>query len=183
MTKFGEVPNAIDGLSTEPAAYSSAWDWFDRALRSFAFLAIFGVVAAALLGFGGLTTKSATESNDVLRVTVFYAATTRPGIATPFRITIESVSGDPLPAELTVEVPTDYLAIFDENGLDPTPDSTASDGVIERWTFKPDGAPVWSIDYDARLQPNIHSGKDATVTVSSESTEPVSVSFHTRVFP
>ena len=81
------------------------------------------------------------------------------GLATPFVIDIRSTDG-PLPAEVTVEMPRGYLAMFDENGLDPPPDSVTSDGDTEIWTFAPGDVSVLSIDFDARLQPNMHYDRD-----------------------
>ncbi len=167
---------------TTPTQPTRAWRRFEQALRTLAYLVVFGVVALALLGFAGLRTRAASANGDVdLEVT--YAQVTRPGLATPFGIAIDSVDGGPLPDEIEVQVPTAYLAMFDENGLDPEPDAMASDGTIETWTFRPDGESSLHIDFDARLQPNVHSGETGTVTVSADGIEPVEVEFRTWVMP
>lgn len=159
-----------------------AWDRFERGLRIFAVAAVFGIVGYALLGFAGLTTTHASQTSGDLTVTVMYASVSRPGIPTPFVIDIERVSGDALPAEIQVEIPRRYLSMFDENGLDPSPDSISSDGVTELWTFTTAGESKLVIDFDARLQPNMHYGRDGWVEVTSGS-ESVRVDFHTKVMP
>lgn len=181
MTVKTEQP-LPSNLSTVPEELPTGWDRFDRTLRAVTFAIVAGVVIAALAGVAGLTTDMKSATTDELRVSVFYARVTRPGIASPFQIKIETPHGERLPPELQVDVPVDYLAIFDENGLDPEPDSVSSDGETETWIYHPDEA-VLSIDYDARLQPNIHSGTRATISVRSDTTDTISVQIRTKVFP
>lgn len=168
--------------STIPTGPSTGWDLFERMLRIVAVCTVFGVVIAALFGLFGLTTGSNAEASDSLEVRVEYAEVSRPGIATPLVIEIASQDGATLPAEVTVEIPRHYLDMFDENGLDPAPDSVSSDGVTEIWTFEPGDVSVLSIDFDARLQPNSHFGRDGFVIVRGDGEE-VRVDFHTRVLP
>lgn len=169
--------------STFPPGPSARWDVFERSLQSLSIVVVFGIVAFALFGFAGLATRGTDNTVGDLTVHVDYATVSRPGLATPLVIGIESTSGM-LPAELTVELPRAYLAMFDENGLDPSPDSVTSDGDTEIWTFRPGDVSVLSIDFDARLQPNMHYGRDGWVIVrGSDSDEAVRVDFHTRVMP
>lgn len=168
--------------STIPVGPSAAWDRFERVLRVISVCIVFGVVIAALLGLAGVDTGTNAEASDSLSVRVEYAEVSRPGIATPLIIDIASRDGADLPAELTVEIPRNYLAMFDENGLDPAPDSVTSDGVTEIWTYRPGDVSILSIDYDARLQPNTHFGRDGWVIVRADGDE-VRVDFHTRVMP
>jgi hypothetical protein len=168
--------------STFPGSGPSVgWDRFERSLRFVAVVVVFGVVGFALLGFAGLTTATARNGGGRLRVEVSYAEVSRPGLATPLVIDIRSTDG-PLPSELTVELPRDYLAMFDENGLDPPPDSITSDGDTEIWTFFPGDVSALSIDFDARLQPNMHYDRDGWVIVTGGDDE-VRVDFTTRVMP
>jgi energy-converting hydrogenase Eha subunit A len=158
------------------------WQWFEKALRALAVFVAFGVVAYALFGCAGLTTATSSKTSGALSATITYASTTRPGLPTPFVVAIETVDGTPLPAEIDVEIPRRYLSMFDENGLDPAPDAISSDGTTEVWTFRIDGQPKLAIDLDARLQPNIHNGRDGWVEISGGD-DIVRVDFHTRVLP
>ena len=56
---------------------------------------------------------------------------------------------------------------------------TAADHI---WTFAPGDVSVLSIDFDARLQPNMHYDRDGWVVVSGGGDE-VRVDFTTRVMP
>lgn len=169
--------------STEPDESSRSWIRFDEGLRYIAYAVVFGAVIASLSGFAGLRTREVTATNDDLTLTVTYAQITRPGIATPFEIAIDREGSATLPDELSVEVPSEYMDMFDENGLDPEPETATSDGTTETWTFRPGEAPTLVIDFDARLQPNIHSGRSATVSVSAPGSESVEVRLRTWVLP
>ncbi len=168
--------------STDPDEPSASWDRFDRTLRLVAMTVIFAVVAAALMGVGGLQTAQATARNDQLEVTVTYPEVTRPGLATPFRIAIASLRPGELPPEISVSLTDDYLSMFDENGLDPEPDSEQFDGETLVWIYRLDGEAHLVIDFDGRLQPNVHRGRDASIVVSAPNMAPVVVELHTTVF-
>jgi hypothetical protein len=171
--------------STFPSGPTPRWDKFERALRWFSVVVVFGIVILALFGFAGLATSRADTAGGDMTVRVDYATVSRPGLATPLTITIESTTGR-LPDELTVEIPRAYFSMFDENGLDPAPDAVTSDGETEIWSFEPGDVSTLSIDFDARLQPNMHYGRDGWVIVRDGETDTdpgVRVDFHTRVMP
>jgi hypothetical protein len=168
--------------STIPMGPSPGWDLFERVLRVVAVSVVFGVVIAALFGLAGVTTTTNAETSEAMTVRVKFAEVSRPGIATPLVIDIATRNGETLPEELTVEIPRRYLDMFDENGLDPPPDTVTSDGITEIWTFEPGDVSTLSIDFDARLQPNSHFGRDGFVIVRGGNDE-VRVDFHTRVLP
>jgi hypothetical protein len=167
--------------STHPRVPTRGWDSFERILRVVSVVVIFGIVIAALFGFAGLTTGTAANSSGPLSVDVEYATVSRPGLATPLVIDIRSTEGA-LPPEVTLEIPRAYLSMFDENGLDPAPDSVTSDGETEIWTFAPGDVDTLSIDFDARLQPNMHYDRAGWVVVRAGDDE-VRVDFTTRVMP
>ncbi len=170
--------------STVPVQPGRGWTTFERTMRGAVLVLVFGVVAAALGGLAGLRTREVTAAAGRLEVQVTYAQVTRPGNSTPFEIDITSTDGAPLPAELEVRVSSAYLAMFDENGLDPEPVSSTSDGTEERWRFEVEpGSDRFHIGLDARLQPNIHSGETGTVRVGEPGSAPVEVEFRTWVLP
>ena len=153
-------------------------------MRALVYVVVFGVVGAALLGVAGLRTREVTATSDRFDVNVTYAQTTRPGISTPFTIEVVAADGSTLPEQLEVRVSAAYLAMFDENGVDPEPASSTSDGTDETWRFELDpGATRFAVDLDARLQPNVHSGETGTVRVGASGGTPVDVEFRTWVLP
>lgn len=170
--------------STVPDQPTDGWTRIEQSMRALAYVVVFGAVAAALLGFAGLRTREAVASGGATEVRVTYAQFTRPGIATPFGIDITSADGNALPSPLEVQVSSDYLAMFDENGLDPAPAAASSDGTIESWRFDLDpGTTRFHIDFDARLQPNIHRGATGRVHVDARDAGSVDVEFRTWVLP
>jgi hypothetical protein len=172
--------------STLPRNPTSGWDRFERALRLLAVVVAGGIVLGALFGLAGLSTSSEAAESGSLQLHVEYAEVSRAGIATPLVIDVSTTDGSPLPAEVEVEILRRYLDMFDENGLDPPPDAVSSDGITEIWTFETDDVSTLSIDFDARLQPNMHYGRDGWVEArdpADPDADPVRVEFHTRVMP
>ena len=179
-------PSTGTGYSTLPRNPTPGWDRFERGLRVVAVVVAAGFVVAALLGVAGLSTSSVEAQSGSLQLRVEHAEVSRAGIATPLVIDVSTTDGSMLPTEVEIEIPRRYLDMFDENGLDPPPDAVSSDGVTEIWTFETDDVSTLSIDYDARLQPNMHFGRDGWVEArdaADPDADPVRVEFHTRVMP
>lgn len=143
--------------------------------------AVFGVVIGALAGAAGLSVATTEQTVGDLFVELTYPTIARPGIATPLTLDIHSVGGSAL-GNVEVTVPRKYLDLFDENGLAPEPNTIESDGNVERWSYEGLNVPVLSIDYDARLQPNVHVSTTADLTVT-RGTDRVVVRAKTRVMP
>jgi hypothetical protein len=165
-----------------PAPPSAGWDRFDRLLRVIVFVAVGGVVIGAMSGLAGLSTTTTSAANGNILVLVEHAAVTRPGLATPLSIEVRTIDRDELPGEVIVQLSRRYLDAFDENGLDPEPAAISSDGETEWWTFEPAGQAVLAIDFDARLQPNIHSSRRTDIVVQAGA-DRVVVPIMTRVRP
>ena len=145
---------------------------------------ILALVVAGLLGLIGVRAGHATASEGGLSLTVDHAAITRPGLATPFALVVESTDGSPLPATLTTRVSSEYLSMFDENGLEPDPASSFRSETWTWWEFEvPEGSSVLEVFFDARLEPGVQWGRPATAAVEIEGRETVAVDFATWVFP
>jgi len=169
--------------STIPSEDSGTYRW-ERAVRYGSLAMIVALVLAALLGFLGVRTSSATSSGSGLSLTVDHSSVTRAGLATPFALVIESVDGSPLPPLLTTRVDSAYLAMFDENGLDPDPTSSFQSDEWTWWSFEvPEGSSVLEISFDARLEPAVQWGRSATAAVEVDGREAVAVEFTTWVVP
>lgn len=145
---------------------------------------ISALVIATAVGMFGVRTASGTESAGGFQVEVAHAAVTRPGLATPFDVTVRTTDGSPLPSRLTIRVDSGYLAMFDENGLDPTPSSSYQTPQWTWWTFdNPDDREELKLSFDARLEPGVQWGRTGSVTVLGGDDELVSVAFRTWVIP
>ncbi len=169
--------------STRPSEQSGSKRW-DDAMRVISIGVVGILVLAGLLGLLGVRSATAEASANGYTVEVTHAAMTRPGLATPFEVGITRDDGASLPPMVTTRIESSYLAMFDENGLDPEPVSSFQSGQWTLWTFEvPDGAQILNVTLDARLEPAVQWGGDSTVTVEVDGEEMVTVGFKTWVMP
>jgi len=149
---------------------------------SVALISALAIVTAT--GLFGVRSASAGRSEGSHQLTVDHAAVTRPGLATPFDITVRNRDNSPLPGELTIRLDSAYMAMFDENGLDPTPVASYQTGEWLWWTFEnPDGREEIRVSFDARLEPGVQWGRTGSVAVFAGDDRLVDVVFRTWVIP
>ncbi len=112
------------------------------------------------------------------------AQVTRPGLATPFAVEISSTDGSPLPAIVTLRLATAYMAIFDFNGLEPTPSASFSTDQWTWWEFEvPPDQPTLRVAADARLEPSVQWARSGSAALEVDGESLVSVDFTTWVMP
>lgn len=131
----------------------------------------------------GVESRHVTSAAAGFRLDVRYAAVSRPAVATPFDIEVQVPAGHE--GSVIVAVSSDYLSIWDENGLDPAPSKeTASPGELV-WEFEsPSRGEALAVSFDARIEPAAQQGKRGWVAVlDPQGTRLVSVSFRTRLRP
>jgi hypothetical protein len=140
------------------------------------------VDAAGILPLYGVDSRTVAARANGFELEVRYAVVSRPAVATPFDIEVRRPGGFQGP--IVVAVSSDYLSMWDENGLDPAPArETASPGEL-RWEFEPPPSDALAISFDARIEPAAQQGKRGTVAVLDPSGAPlVSVSFRTHLRP
>lgn len=169
--------------STIPSEDSGTYRW-ESAVRYGSLAMILALVFAGLFGFLGVRTSIATSSGSGLSLKVDHSSISRPGLATPFALVIESVDGSSLPPVLTTRIDSAYLGMFDENGLDPDPTSSYQSKEWTWWSFEvPEGSSVLEVSFDARLEPAVQWGRSATAAVEVDGREAVAVEFTTWVLP
>ncbi len=150
-------------------------------LRTLGLALLAAVIVAGAAGVLGVRTRSASATApDGTRLTVTYAAVSRPGLATPWDLTIERPGGFDAPIE--VRTSSAYFAAFDENGLDPDPASATTDADETIWTFEPPGSDTLVVSFDARLEPGVQWRRAGATTVVTGS-ERVTVRYTTWVLP
>lgn len=177
MTQTGE------STSTRPPEDAGTNRW-DRVLRRFSFALLCAIVLAGLLGLLGVRTTTAAASGNGFTIEVTHASVTRPGLATPLDLRVSTNDGSPLPSAVTTRIGSSYLAMLDENGLDPQPVSSFQSEVWTWWTFDvPKGASTLEVSFDARLEPAVQWGQGSTVAVEVADEEVVAVDFETWVLP
>jgi hypothetical protein len=158
---------------------------------------LYGTTTSVLVLIVGLALVDATGTVDVYGVDtaharatgggheldVRYGTVSRPGIATPFEITVRRAGGFSGP--VTLAVAADYLSVWDENGLDPQPASETATADTLVWEFDPPAeGDTLVVSYDARIEPAAQRGKRGRVAVLDDANdEIVSVTFRTNVRP
>ncbi len=144
-----------------------------------ALLAVLVLLGAA--GVFGTRTASVTASAGGYRITVFYPAITRPGLAIRWIALIERPGGFDGPIQLATT--STYFNLFDFNNLDPTPSSFTTTDVLSIWEFDPPPGDSMRVTLDARLEPARQHGSQATTSVMVHGLAAVSVHYQTRVMP
>ena len=144
-------------------------------------LAFAAVVVLALTGSLGVrTTTTSTEMADGTEVEVRYGLITRPGLATPWAVTVRRPGGFSGP--IVVRSSGAYFDLFDENGLDPDAAAATQDEEMVIWEFDPPPGDTFQLSFDARIEPGAQWGRDATTEVEVDG-EVATLTYHTWVLP
>lgn len=145
---------------------------------------IAALVIAGVTGILGVRTASAIGSGSGYQIQVTHAVITRPGLATPFHVTVGTLDGSPLPARVTVRIDANYLEMFDENGLDPKPSASYQADSWTWWTFEiPSGRDHLEVSFDARLEPGVQWAREGSVAIVDGDDELAVAHLHTWVIP
>lgn len=169
--------------STRPLDQSGSPRW-DRVLWYISLAVVAALVLGGITGLLGVRTATASETASGFTLEVEYAVMTRPGLATPLDLRVSTNDGSPLPGEVTTRLASSYLAMFDENGLDPQPSSSFQSDRWTWWTFEvPDGEDVLEVSFDARLEPSVQWGESSMAALEIDGEQVVAVRFATRVAP
>ena len=154
--------------------------WGRRAF--FAGLAAF--LLLGLLGAYGVRTTNARAEGGGYELEVHYARVTRPGLATPWSVQVRRPGGLGV-TTMSLATTAAYFDLFDENSLDPEPAEAAADGERTVWTFDvPDGAEVFEVTFDARMEPGVQLDSiEATTDLLIDGAPVASVAYETFVMP
>ncbi len=139
-----------------------------------------------LLGAYGVRTREARATGGGYEVTVTYARVSRPGLATPWSVEIRRPGGFGS-GPVRVAVTSSYFDAFDENGLDPDPASSYSDGEWTVWEYgtPPPPGDVMTVSFDARIEPGVQltTVRGAMAVLDTTGADVVGVDFRTFVLP
>jgi hypothetical protein len=140
------------------------------------------VVVLGALQVLGPRTSTVAASADGYDVAIDYPATTRPGLATTWRVRLTATEGA-FGGPIRITVPAAYLGVFDWNAIQPEPASSTSVAGAVVWTFeRPDGA-TFEVTIDARVQPSRQWGADGTTRVEVGDREIAVLTYRTEVMP
>jgi hypothetical protein len=173
-----------DAGATTPRSSGSSIA-IDKGLRYVALAVITVLTGLGLAGAVGVRSRTVTAAGAGLELSARYGQIVRPGLAVPFEISIRATDGAELPRQLEVRVTSSYLAMFDENGLEPEPhDAWSGDGRTV-WTYAvPEGERELVISLDARIEPAVQLERHtATVDVETNDGRAVTVELTSWVLP
>lgn len=162
----------------------SGTDGPERYIRAASLGLIGALVILAAVGLFGVRTETAGATENGFSISVLHSAIARPGLAAPFSVEVATADGSPLPEQVTVRVDSPYLAILDDNGMEPAPAESFNDARWTWWTFDvPAGARSLRVDLDARLEPAVQWGMEASAALEIDGAEMTRVDFTTWVMP
>ena len=140
------------------------------------------VVLAGATGLLGVRTAVTSADGAGYSLGVTYASTARAGLDVPWQVTVTHPGG--FGKEVTLAVTGDYFDIYETQGFTPEPSTSVRDATTLYLTFDAPDGDVFTVDYDAYIQPSSQVGRDATVSVVDPELQPlVSVAIDTRLLP
>lgn len=167
---------------TTPPDITDQTSRVDLVFQSVLYVIVAALVLAGATGWIGVRTEVASAEAGEYTLEVRHARVTRGGLAAPLVISISHPGG--LPEHLDIEIATDYLAIFDLNGVWPLPVSTYAAQGITTWSFEvPADSQFLTITYDGRIEPAIQGTRIGMVSLVLDGKVVASVSLKTLVMP
>ncbi len=141
-------------------------------------------VVVALFGFFGQRNRTTTVEGGGYELAVFYPQITRPGLSSPFELTVRRTDGGPLPETLSLATTVDYLRLFDDQAIEPEATEMRANQDEVEWQLLPEGdAVVFTVSLDARIDPGIQWGTSGTTTLYVDGDAVVAAHFRTWVLP
>jgi hypothetical protein len=138
--------------------------WSRRAAVTFLAL----LVVAALGGFLGVHTSTASATSDGWTISLRYPRMARAGLDVTWQATVRHPGG--LGKEVTLAITGDYLNIFETQGFHPDPAEQTRNGSTLFLTFTAPPGDTFVVDFDTYVQPASQAGSAATVSVVDSDT-------------
>jgi hypothetical protein len=152
-----------------------------RLVRRVVLAALLLFVLAGLLNLLGVRMATVSQEAGNHELSVRYPIIGRPGLGMSWQIEVTRRGGFEGPVELAVD--STYFAIFDENGLDPSPASETPAGDMVIWMFdQPEGDRL-VVDFDARFAPTWSLTEEGRVELRDGDEVLAAVGFRTWIMP
>lgn len=170
--------------STIPDEPPEHWNRWERRFHAASIGVVAAIVLAAAVGMLGVRTGTVVFSGERYVLEVEHTEIGRPGLATPWSAEVSTSDGSALPGMVTVGLTTSYLAMFDLNGLSPTPSSSFSTEQWTWWEFEvPPGQSSLHIELDVRMEPAVQWARAGSAALQIANDRQASVDFTTWVMP
>ena len=168
----GSVPSTVERLTHVDDLNSRSVIRRERWVHRFTIgllTVILGLAVLDLLdvfdtyGVGAAEVRAA---GDGVTLVVEYPSTTRPALASPFRIRVERDGGFDGP--ITIALSRPWIEIWDLNGVFPNPSSETGDDEWVEWEFDPPDGPVFEAFIDWRMEPAKQESQDGVIELRDE---------------
>lgn len=150
--------------STIPEAADLRAERRNRAVRRVALALIALFVLVGLTGRLGVRSRTTSGRDGALTATLTYPHVARPALAVPYRLVVHVDEGTTEPVE--VRIASEFLDSFDENGREPEPAATGTDGHDVIWTFDPPDGDTLVVTLDTRVEPGVQWRRAGRTTVT-----------------
>jgi hypothetical protein len=145
-------------------------------------LALVLFVGAGVAGGLGVRTSTAMAVDGDYELTVDHATIARAGLDVPWQVTVTRQGG--YDEELILAVTGDYFDIFETQGFTPDPAAATRDATTLYLTFDAPQGEVFTLSYDAYIQPSSQRGNNGSVSVLGADGQPMAtVDFDTWLWP
>lgn len=170
--------------STIPDEPPEHWNRWERRFHAASIALVALIVLAAAVGLLGVRTGTVISTGEDYVLEVEHSEISRPGLATPWSAAVSTADGSALPGMVMVGLTTSYLAMFDLNGLSPTPSSSFSTEEWTWWEFEvPPGQSSLHIELDVRLEPAVQWARSGSAALEIADVRQATVDFTTWVMP
>ena len=153
-----------------------------RSLRRVLLVVFSTVLVLGATGVLGVRRGTAAASGGGYDLSVTYPRVTRAGHAVPLSVEVRKPGGfgdEPV----TISISSGYFALFDENGVQPSPSKETATGVDLIWEFDPPPGDTLRVYFDTRTGPNRQRGARGVFAVLDGDAPVVSVRIRTLVMP
>ena len=153
-----------------------------RAGRRAVLILLAVIVALGATTMLGVHTSSVTAQAEGYTLRVEYPRIARPGLDVMWRVTVRHPGGfgsEPI----TLAVSARYFDIFEHQAFYPEPSKSTGDGEMLELEFDPPQGDVFSLDFDAYIQPSSQLGRRGAVALLDGDRERVRVTYRTWLIP
>jgi hypothetical protein len=140
---------------------------------------VFAVAAA--VGVFGVRSAGVSTAAAGLRAEARFPRVSRPGEPANWSVQVDKQGG--FRGDLQVTTNDSYLALFDQNNVDPQPDETDIAGGRVTWTFHQPSGDTFEVQLDGNIDSNAHAGRHRATTRVAVDGKSVTLHYSTWTAP
>jgi hypothetical protein len=152
-----------------------------RGGRRLAAVLLWAFAIAAAAGVFGVRSGGVSTATSGLRAQVHFPRVSRPGEPANWSVQVDKQAG--FRGDLRVTTNDSYLALFDQNNVDPQPDETDIQGGRVTWTFHQPSGDTFEVQLDGNIDSNAHAGRHRGTTTVAVDGKTVTLHYSTWTAP